>query len=63
MRRKCNHDITSKKTSIAILPEEFMVYPPQKVGFCPVCQRVFNFTVQDDNSLILVEEDQTNADE
>lgn len=63
MRKKCNHNIKSRKTSIVILPEEFMVFPPQKSGFCPVCQHVFTFQVQDDNSLILVKEEDNHVNE
>lgn len=63
MIKKCNHNIKSRRTSITILPDEFMVFPPQKFGFCPVCQKVFKFQVQDDNSLILVEEEDNHVNE
>lgn len=63
MKRKCNHDVNSPKTSIELLPEEFMVFPPQKFGFCPVCQKIFKFQKENDNTFILIEEGKTNDNE
>ena len=60
--RKCNHNPNSSKTSIMILPEEFMVYPPQKFGICPICEKQFTFIVKD-NKLVLKEEKKHDANE
>ena len=59
----CNHDISDLHTSIVILPEEFLVYPPQKFGFCPHCQQAFRFRVNEDHSLSLIKEEEADVDE